>query len=164
VVGQLERLFENWDQRDLSAERYAILFLEGLNLEVRLARRVVSVPVLAVLGVAEEGTKVLVSVRFAASEATSHCAGILIDPQEAGLPSDRQRRRWARGAEGLRGVRGEGDEAFRRGGFVARGGPDRARCGEAPRRLVTFGEIGFRESDGHREVSSLIRSKETQAP
>jgi hypothetical protein len=91
VVGQLERLFENWDQRDLSAERYAILFLEGLNLEVRLARRLVSVPVLAVLGVAEEGTKVRVSVRFGASEATSHCAGILIDPQEAGLPSDRQR-------------------------------------------------------------------------
>jgi transposase-like protein len=85
VVARLEGLFESWDQRDLSAERYAILFLDGLNLEVRLARRVVSVPVLAVLGVAEEGTKVLVSVRFAASEATSHWAGILIDRERRGL-------------------------------------------------------------------------------
>jgi transposase-like protein len=85
VVARLEGLFESWDQRDLSAERYSILFLDGLNLEVCLARRVVSVPVLAVLGVAEDGTKVLVSLRLAASEATSHCAGILIDPERRGL-------------------------------------------------------------------------------
>jgi transposase-like protein len=85
VVARLEGLFESWDQRDLSAERYTILFLDGLNLKVRLARRVVSVPVLAVLGVAEDGTKVLVSLRLAASEATSHWAGILIDPERRGL-------------------------------------------------------------------------------
>jgi transposase-like protein len=85
VVARLEGLFESWDQRDLTAERYAILFLEGLNLKVRLARRVVSVPVLAVLGVAEEGTRVRVSVRFAASEATVHWAGVLIEPERLGL-------------------------------------------------------------------------------
>ncbi len=85
VVGRLKALFENWDQRDLSGERYAILFLDGLNLKVRLARRVVSVPVLAVLGVAEDGTKVLISLRLAASEATSQWGGVVEDLQRRGL-------------------------------------------------------------------------------
>ena len=49
------------------------------------ARRVVSVPVLAVLGVAEDGTKVLVSLRLAASEAASHWSGVLLDLQRRGL-------------------------------------------------------------------------------
>jgi len=87
VVGRLKALFESWDQRDLSGERYAILFLDGLNLKVRLARRVVSVPVLAVLGVAEDGTKVLIALRLAASEAASQWAGVVHDLERRGLPA-----------------------------------------------------------------------------
>lgn len=85
VVGRLKALFESWDQRDLSEERYAILYLDGFHLKVRLARRVVAVPVLAVLGVAEDGTKVLLSLKVASSEATSQWAGVLIDLQRRGL-------------------------------------------------------------------------------
>ena len=50
VVARLKAHFLQWQERDLSAERYPILYLDGLNLKVRLARRVISVPVLAVLG------------------------------------------------------------------------------------------------------------------
>ena len=61
VASRLKELFRRWSERDLSKERYAILFLDGFHLKVRMARRVVSVPVLAVLGVSEDGTKQLVA-------------------------------------------------------------------------------------------------------
>ena len=69
VVSRLKEHFARWSERDLSQERYAIVYLDGFHMKVRLARRVVSAPVLAVLGVAEDGTKVLVSLRLAVSEA-----------------------------------------------------------------------------------------------
>ena len=61
VVSRLKEHFARWSERDLSDESYSIVFLDGFHLKVRLARRVVSVPVLAVLGVAEDGTKVLLA-------------------------------------------------------------------------------------------------------
>lgn len=89
VVGRLKALFEAWSYRDLSTERYAIIYLDGFHLKIRVARRVVSVPVLAVLGVAEDGTKVLVSLRVAASEAAGQWSGVLIDLQKRGLMAPR---------------------------------------------------------------------------
>lgn len=89
VVGRLKALFEAWSGRDLTNERYAVLYLDGFHLKVRVARRVVSVPVLAVLGVAEDGMKVLVSLRVAASEAASQWSGVLIDLQKRGLIAPR---------------------------------------------------------------------------
>jgi transposase-like protein len=85
VVGRLKEHFAHWSERDLSEERYAILFLDGFHLKVRLARRVVSVPVLAVLGVAEDGTKTLVALRLAASEAGLHWTGLIEDLEGRGL-------------------------------------------------------------------------------
>lgn len=85
IVGRLKAIFEAWSRRDLTTERYEVLYLDGFHLKVRLARRVVSVPVLAVLGVAEDGTKMLVSLRLAASEAASQWSGVLLDLQKRGL-------------------------------------------------------------------------------
>ncbi len=65
VASRLKELFGRWSGRDLSDERHAILFLDGFHLKVRMARRVVSVPVLAVLGVSEDGTKQLVALTLA---------------------------------------------------------------------------------------------------
>jgi hypothetical protein len=47
IVGRLKALFATWQGRDLSTEPYPIVFLDGFHLKVRVARRVVSVPVLA---------------------------------------------------------------------------------------------------------------------
>lgn len=85
VITRLKGLFESWNDRGLSEERYAIVFLDGFHLKVRLARRVVSVPVLAVLGVAEDGTKVLVGLQLAVSEAACHWSAVLLDLQKRGL-------------------------------------------------------------------------------
>lgn len=85
VVARLKELYASWDERDLSNESYPILFLDGFHLKVRMARRVVSVPALAVLGVDENGTKVLVALRLAASEAAALWSEVLVGLQRRGL-------------------------------------------------------------------------------
>ena len=85
VASRLKELFQRWSERDVSAERYAILFLDGFHLKVRMARRVVSAPVLAVLGVAEDGTKHLVALQLAVSEAGAHWSSLIADLKRRGL-------------------------------------------------------------------------------
>lgn len=87
VVGRLKELFAQWSQRELSGEACAVLFLDGFHLKVRLARRVVSVPVLAVLGVREGGEKQLLALRLAPSEAAANWSEVITDLQRRGLPS-----------------------------------------------------------------------------
>ena len=85
IVARLKALFATWAGRDLSAERYAVIFLDGFHLKVRLARRVVSVPVLATLGVTDTGQKCLLSLRVAASEAAATWGAVVTDLQQRGL-------------------------------------------------------------------------------
>src|SRR5260221_785459 len=87
VVGRLKKLLESWHHRDLKAERYGVLFLDGFHLKIRMAKRVVSAPVLAVLGVREDGEKVLVALRLAPSEAATNWSEVLVDLQKRGLPA-----------------------------------------------------------------------------
>jgi putative transposase len=85
IVARLKALCATWQDRDLSAERYAVIFLDGFHLKVRLAKRVVSVPVLAALGVAENGQKCLLQLRLAASEAEVTWGAVVADLQQRGL-------------------------------------------------------------------------------
>jgi putative transposase len=85
IVGRLKALFTSWQDRDLSAERYPIVFLDGFHLKVRVARRVVSVPVLAALGVTETGQKCLLTLRLAASEAAVTWGAVVTALQQRGL-------------------------------------------------------------------------------
>jgi transposase-like protein len=89
VVSRLKQHFAHWSARDLSEERYAIVYLDGFHLKVRLARRVVSAPVLAVLGVGEDGRKVLVSLRLAVSEAGVHWRAAIEDLEARGMAAPR---------------------------------------------------------------------------
>ena len=50
VVSRLKERFEEWQNRALSEEVYAIVYLNGFHLKVRMAKRVISVPVLPALG------------------------------------------------------------------------------------------------------------------
>ncbi len=87
VVARLKALFTTWQGRDLHGERYALLFLDGFHLRVRMAGRVVVVPVLAALGVTDTGQKQLVGLQLAAAEATASWSGLLTDLQQRGLPA-----------------------------------------------------------------------------
>ena len=60
----------------MPGESCEVLFLDALYLKVRLVRRVVAVPVVAVpvlaaLGVREDGQKVLLALELATSESTA---------------------------------------------------------------------------------------------
>lgn len=68
VVQRIKTSFESWSTRDLAEDRFKVLYLDGIHLKVRLVRRVVSAPVLIALGVRDDGTKELVSLRLAAAE------------------------------------------------------------------------------------------------
>lgn len=77
LVGRLKGLMESWRSRDLSGEVYAILVLDAFRVPVRLARRVVRVPVQAVVGVKEGGEKELLELRLSPSESTRSWQGVV---------------------------------------------------------------------------------------
>ncbi len=85
VVGRLKARFEAWMERDLSQEGSLVLYLDGIHLPVRLARRVIRVPVQAVVGVRESGEKLLLSLWVAPSESTASWKGVVEDLAERGL-------------------------------------------------------------------------------
>ena len=85
VVSRLKERFEEWQNRALSEEVYAIVYLDGFHLKVLMAKRVISVPVLAALGVAPDGHKRLLSLRLAVSEASTHWGSVLEGLQARGL-------------------------------------------------------------------------------
>jgi transposase-like protein len=87
VVGRLKAQFAAWDGRDLREESYPLLILDALHLKVRMARRVVSVPVLVALGVDDEGEKRLISLRLAVRESGRSWGDLVADLQKRGLPS-----------------------------------------------------------------------------
>jgi len=87
VVSRLKNLFATWSGRDLSKESFPILYLDGIQLKVRLARRVVSVPVLIALGADETGSKRLVAMRLCTSEAEVHWSSLITDLRQRGLRS-----------------------------------------------------------------------------
>ncbi len=84
VVARMKAHVLTWQQRPLTDERYAVVFLDAVHLRVRLAG---SVPVLAALGVTASGQKQLVVLQLAAAEATAAWGGLLADLQRRGLPA-----------------------------------------------------------------------------
>jgi transposase-like protein len=85
IVARLKEHFEAWRSRDLNEEDAIYLYLDGTYLAVRLARRVVRVPVQAVLGVREDGQKVLLSLGIAARESTASWKAVVEDLSRRGL-------------------------------------------------------------------------------
>ncbi len=85
VVQRLKEHFEQWSQKDLSEETYLILYLDALRLPIRLAKRVVKVPVQAVLGVRDDGQKVLLALELAGSESTASWTAVVQDLGRRGL-------------------------------------------------------------------------------
>jgi len=85
VVIKLKAKFDEWMARELSDEGSLVLYLDGMHLPVRLARRVIRVPVQAVVGVRESGEKLLLSLRIAPSESTESWKGVVEDLRDRGL-------------------------------------------------------------------------------
>jgi putative transposase len=89
VVGRLKDQFATWSRRDLSEERYPVVFLDAVHLKVRLAKRVVSAPVLVALGADEEGVKRVLSLRLAVTESGTSWREFIEDLATRGLAAPR---------------------------------------------------------------------------
>lgn len=85
VVQRLQGLFTAWRTRDLSRDEYAVVVLDGMNLPVRLARRVVKVPVQVVIGIRASGAKELLELRLAPSESLKSWTGVIEGLAERGM-------------------------------------------------------------------------------
>jgi transposase-like protein len=169
VVARLKAQFAQWSERDLSQEHYAILFLDGFHLKVRMARQVVSVPVLAVLGVTEDGTKRLVALQLAQSEAGRHWSCLVGNLQRRGygLPLWWSRtdtpvcaRRSSSGlgprSNAVRGTSGRTSRATaRRTETQASFSSEEARV-TLLWALVAFDQIQMRRIVGYRSVAGLL--------
>jgi transposase-like protein len=89
LVTRLRKHFDEWRQRDLSEGKILIVYLDAMMLPVRLARRVVKVPVQAVLGVREDGQKVLLWLEIAASESNASWGSVVQHLADRGLAAPR---------------------------------------------------------------------------
>lgn len=77
LVGRLEELFSQWRGRSLATEAVVFLYLDAIALRVRIAKKVISVPVLVGLGVKEDGQKVILDLELLQSESSSCWEGFV---------------------------------------------------------------------------------------
>lgn len=86
LVGRLSEDFEAWRRRDLSGEKVVyLLFLDGWYPRVRLGKRRVKVPVLVIMGVREDGSRVVLDFRLSGSESASGWREAIVDLSERGI-------------------------------------------------------------------------------
>ena len=85
IVGRLQALFTDWRKRSLKTEAVVFLYLDGIVLRVRIANKVVSAPVLVVLGVKADGHKVVLDLELLQSESSECWGGFVEGLVERGL-------------------------------------------------------------------------------
>jgi transposase-like protein len=85
IVGRLKEVFADWRKRSLAEEDLVYLYLDALGLKVRLAKKIVRVPVHAVLGIKRTGEKVLVDLHLLSQEATASWQVVVEDLVGRGL-------------------------------------------------------------------------------
>jgi transposase-like protein len=77
LVGRLEALFSQWRSRSLASEAVVVMYLDAIALRVRIAKKVISVPVLVGLGVKEDGHKAILDLELFQSESSSCWEGFV---------------------------------------------------------------------------------------
>ncbi|HET6410551.1 MAG TPA: IS256 family transposase [Anaeromyxobacter sp.] len=87
VVGTLKSSFDAWRQRSLAGLEVVYLYLDAIALRVRIARKVVSTPVLTAVAVLADGQKQLLSLEMCGSESNVAWKGFLDDLVARGLPA-----------------------------------------------------------------------------
>lgn len=85
VVARLKEHFEAWSRCELGAEPVVYQYLDGIAVKVRRAGRVVSSPVLVIIGVRQTGEKILLGLKMAGSESTEAWRAVLEDLVRRGL-------------------------------------------------------------------------------
>lgn len=77
IVGRLQALFSSWRKRSLGAFPLVVLYLDAIALRVRVANKVVSLPVLVALGVSRRGQKEVLDLELLGAESTLCWSGFV---------------------------------------------------------------------------------------
>jgi len=89
VNGELVDSVEKWRSRDLSDTPIKYLFIDGVNFSMRVENSVEKVPVLAVIGVTEEGYKLVLGLQSGDKESAGTWREFFKDLKSRGLDKDR---------------------------------------------------------------------------
>jgi putative transposase len=81
----LSAAVEKWRMRDLSKEKVKYLFIDGVNFSMRMAGKVESIPVLVVIGVTQQGTKLVLAIQMGDKESATNWREFLKDLKNRGL-------------------------------------------------------------------------------
>lgn len=85
---QLVDAVEQWRMRDLSEEKIKYLFIDGVNFKMRVTDSVENVPVLVVIGVREDGRRLVLGFQAGNKESASTWREFFKDLKRRGLRSD----------------------------------------------------------------------------
>ena len=88
VNGELIDSVEKWRSRDLSDTPIKYLFIDGVNFSMRIERSVEKVPVLVVIGVTEQGYKLVLGLQSGDKESASTWRQFFKDLKSRGLNKD----------------------------------------------------------------------------
>ena len=82
---ELKQAVETWRTRDLSREKIKYLFVDGVNFRMRMQGSIELVPVLVVIGVREDGTKLVLSLQSGDKESAATWRQFFKDLKKRGL-------------------------------------------------------------------------------
>jgi putative transposase len=85
VSKELSEAVEKWRMRDLSKETIKYLFIDGVNFSMRMAGKVESIPVLVVIGVTQQGTKLVLAIQMGDKESATNWRELFKDLKSRGL-------------------------------------------------------------------------------
>ncbi len=84
---ELVKAIENWRNRDLASMKFKYLFCDGVYFDMRVARSIEKVSVLAVIGVTESGQKQVIGLQSGDKESASNWRELFKDLKRRGLDS-----------------------------------------------------------------------------
>jgi len=88
VSRELVEAVERWRMRDLSGEKVKYLFIDGVNFKMRVSNSVENVPVLVVIGVREDGGRLVLGFQAGDKESATTWREFFKDLKRRGLRSE----------------------------------------------------------------------------
>lgn len=85
ATAELKRAVEAWRMRDLSREKIKYVFIDGVNFRMRINGSIELVPVLVVIGVKEDGTKLVLGLQAGDKESAAAWRQFFKDLKRRGL-------------------------------------------------------------------------------
>jgi putative transposase len=82
---ELKQSVEAWRTRDLSRERFKYLFVDGVTFRMRIGKTIERVPILVVIGVKEDGTKLVLVLQSGDKESAPTWRQLFKDLKKRGL-------------------------------------------------------------------------------